>query len=354
MSDGRWQHCVSHRGQEAEAFIREYLGSPDRGGVLFVGGAGFDPRSARILRVLAASNPPRLRGIFLREERPNPDAILTERAVANVAAMEALVPDSRVVAIDVFADDGAVVGGLNAVNAVREAGFDGIGVVVIDFSALSVGVAFPLTRFVYESARDGHVDVEVHVVVMDQPTTDGRIRREAHDTARYVTGFTGTAGLTESRGQAKLWLPQLVEHRQTTLRRIYAMVEPDDVCPILPFPSSNPRRADALLEHYAEDLESAWEVTPHNLVYADEKNPLDLYRAILRIDDFRARVFHELGGAQTVLSPMANKALSIGAFMAAVERDFPVAYVEAEAYRLVQEEEPDGGDPGEIIHVWLH
>jgi len=122
----------------------------------------------------------------------------------------------------------------------------------------------------------------------------------------------------------------------------------------LPFPATNPRTPDELIEHYEEELRS-WDVDARNIMYAAEADPLDLYRMILTIDEGRRRVFEALGGSLTILSPVGNKALAIGALMAALDRDFPVAYVEAISYtvdfaKMKQQRKRDG----EIVHVWLN
>ena len=82
---------------------------------------------------------------------------------------------------------------------------------------------------------------------------------------------------------------------------------------------------------------------------------LDLYRTILRIDDARKPVFEEIGRSQLILSPMGNKALSLGVLMAALERDFAVVSVESIAYNVdftVLNSAP--ASSGELVHIWLH
>jgi hypothetical protein len=100
-------------------------------------------------------------------------------------------------------------------------------------------------------------------------------------------------------------------------------------------------------------MESGWQVDPRNIVYADEKSPLDLYRAILRIDDARKIIFEGIG-SHIVLSPIGSKLLSMGALLAAVERDFPVIYVEAIAYKvdfaLLEKRRQESGT---LVHLWL-
>jgi hypothetical protein len=116
-----------------------------------------------------------------------------------------------------------------------------------------------------------------------------------------------------------------------------------------------------LIEVYQEELQLddqnvSWHVDARDLVYADEKSPVDLYRSILRIADARSRVFEEVGGSQIILSPLGSKALSLGALMAALDRDFTVMYVEAIGYTVdyamldALSSEPQG----DLVHLWLH
>jgi hypothetical protein len=149
-------------------------------------------------------------------------------------------------------------------------------------------------------------------------------------------------------------LPQLVPQHKTTFDLIYTLVDPNDTCPILPFPGKNLRAPDLLIQEYANQLQNVWRVDPRNLVYADEGNPLDVYRSILLLDSARARVFQKNRQSQLILSPLGSKLLSIGALMAAIERGFPVVYVEALEYRVdFQQLETSRNEPGPLVHLWL-
>ncbi|MCE9583818.1 MAG: hypothetical protein K8T20_15150, partial [Planctomycetes bacterium] len=324
----RWGRCVSHRGEDAANFLREFFATNDRR-VLVIGGGGFDPRSTNVSEQLVAiAGLEKVRGFFLREERSAPHAELVERADKNVSRLRELIPTCGVVQIEVFAAGGVVVGGRRAVAAISDFNFDCVTDVVVDLSALSVGVAFPVVRHLLGLG----LKANIHVMVTDETNTDAAIVTTPSDSADTMAGFKGGFGLSEHEEAARLWLPQLVEGRRVILERIHAHVQPDDVCPILPFPADNPRRPDRLIAEYGEQFESVWHVDFHNIVYADEKNPLDLYRTILRLDELRERVFKDIGGSLTILSPMGSKVLAIGALLAAIERDFPVVHVEAVSY----------------------
>ena len=151
---------------------------------------------------------------------------------------------------------------------------------------------------------------------------------------------------------ARLWLPPLATGRRRALGRLHDFIDPHDTCPILPLPASNPRLGDTLAEEYLTELEDTWSVDTRNIVYADEGDPLDLYRTILRLDDLRQPVFAETGGSMLILSPLGSKVMALGALMAALERDLPVAHVESLGYDL-EASVPEQIYQPDLIHVWL-
>jgi hypothetical protein len=123
-----------------------------------------------------------------------------------------------------------------------------------------------------------------------------------------------------------------------------------EICPILPFPARSPRAVEELVEAYRVQIAEAWAVDDRDLLYAAEDDPLDLYRTILRIDALRGAAFQIEGGSMTVLSPLGTKAMALGALLAALERDLPIVYVEAQRYKIVHQ--PGAQEYG-LIHLWL-
>ena len=350
----RWDRCIHQRSNEVKRFVSEYLGAQGRRTVL-IAGAGFDPRAAVVCEFLARGIGPQIYGFLVREERPNPSYELIRRAEQNLKQMVCLIPKHDVRSVEVFAHDGAVVGGRQIVGIVHELDLHRVTDVVVYLSALSMGISFPLVRHLLERVQRGLPSFNLHLMVTDEPATDDEIATIGCDMAGTVHGFKGRWGLDESIDTAKLWLPQLVRGQRMTLERIRAFVDPHDVCPILPFPARSPRLADELIAYYAQEFENSWQVDARNIVYAAENNPLDLYRTILRIDDARKRVFEGIGGSLIVLSPIGSKVLAVGALMAAIERDFPVVYVESIEYSVdFNMIEQNRHESGEMVHIWLH
>lgn len=346
----RWDPCISHRGSQVSAFINDYFVSVDRQ-VFLVAGAGFDPRSTSVSSQLATACA-NLRAVFLRENRPNPAPALLQCAEGNTKLLAASIAEHQVVEVDIFGLDGAVIGGRSAVRALGSQDFNGITDVVIDISALSVGTSFPIIRYFVERAERCLGPANIHIFVAHEPELDARIRSVPSDTPSHVHGFKGGSTLDSLSSAARLWLPQLAPGRRTALARLFDFVEPHDTCPILPFPARNPRLADELAQDYLQELESSWTVDTRNIVYADESDPLDLYRTILRLDDRRKPVFAGAGGSLVVLSPLGSKVMALGALMAALERDLPVAHVEPISYSLEGVAQGVITSPN-LFHVWL-
>jgi hypothetical protein len=352
MRTRRWDPCVDHRGQETVRFFREYFAAPHRSCCL-VAGAGFDPRSTITTEILAAALGDRLSAVFLREERPTPSPKTIASAARNVEVLRRLVPSAVFESIEVFAPDNAVVVGRNAVEKMRGHSYQSATDLVVDMSALSIGTSFPVVRYLLEYVESRLPEVvNLHVVVASLPEMDERRRRVSNDVPSLVHSFHGTLRLHSNAGNAKLWMPQLSIPKRDALDRIFASESFHDVCPILPFPSRNPRTADVIIEHFLDQLERSWGVDSRNFVYASEEDPLDVYRTILEIDEQRRPVFERLGSV-VVLSPVGSKAVALGSLMAAIERSLPVVYVEALEYALAPKETM-AAQEAEVLHVWIH
>lgn len=346
----RWDPVISNQGDAAEAFFRGYFGSSSRH-VLLVCGGGFDPRSPRFAKLLDEIGVART-GLLIRETRL-PDPALKPAADSNVAELRAALPNHSEVEIQIF-DQNAVVGGRNVVKKIQSYELSNFTDVIVDLSALSVGTAFPLIRFFVE-VHDDHLREappwNLHVVAVHNSSLDNSIRGTSSYEPDYIHGFKGDANLSASSEAARLWLPQLAPGLTNPLASLHKFIRPDDTCPILPFPSSDPRAGDDLLNEYDEQLSSSWEFDSRNVLLAAEDDPADLYRALVTLNSLRSEVFRTTGGSRLFLSPLGSKVTALGALMAALEEDLPVAYVEAGGYSYSADSHP--AEPGELIHVWL-
>lgn len=361
MGSNRWENCVAHYDNEVQSFFKEHFSDEKRTCIL-IGGAGFDPRSAELVKHLSGLLGQRLRAHLVKEERPEPDPELVRRADDNLKAIKGYCKNLKVEEINIFAEDNAVVGGRNIIRSLSGIALENFTDVVIDMSALSMGVSFPIVSYVYERVRTLEGNINVHLAVISNPELDALITSAPNDRVSDVRGFDRRQLFGED-DKALLWLPQPSESKQNVLRMIHTDVSPHDTCPILPFPSEDPKKGDRIAYNVFDSihtdwggpLENDWGLDPKNFVYADERKPLDIYRTILRIDDERTPVFETFGGSIIILSPLGSKIPAIGALMAALERKFPVVYVEALAYNVdwIRAEAVQSSN-SRIAHVWLY
>ncbi|MEZ6131215.1 MAG: hypothetical protein R3C59_21280 [Planctomycetaceae bacterium] len=171
----RWAQCIHHRAGDADQFVRDYFGRDDRQ-VLIIGGAGFDPRSRRIPETLAEVCSGRLRGLFIREERPNATDALRSQAEANDIEIRKAIPSTEIFSVEVFDIDNAPIGGRRATKMLHDRiKLEQITDVVLDCSALSSGVMFPIAKYCFEATRKQGIGTNFHVVVIDDPDTDAAI-----------------------------------------------------------------------------------------------------------------------------------------------------------------------------------
>jgi hypothetical protein len=351
-----WEHCLVHLDDKVASFIQEYFGRSDRH-CLLVAGAGFDPRSVKVAAMMSGAMGGRLSAFVIREERGNPDTTLLRRADQSEAVLRRLIADIQVAPIDVFASDGAVIAGQRIVQALQKVSFPSqLTDIVIDVSAMSIGVSYPASAFLLQLCEKMGQKVNFHLMIASDPELDARIYGEPAERISIVKGYDGNYGQTGDDPVAAIWLPQLSHRCGTALTKLSVDDEYYNICPILPFPSRDPRRVDDLLNEYVPELHQAWDVGPRDLIFASEKNPVDMYRTLSVLKKRYDKTVSGIYTPQMVVSPLGSKVMATGAMMAAIEHKLTVKYVEALRYEF--ESAPAGaveqGDLDLLVHVWLH
>ena len=297
----------------------------------------------------------RLTTLLFKEQRPEFTQEQVKRASENQRKLASKLSNIVIEPIDILSKDLSVIGGRTAVNRFKKVLTNDYTDVVVDMSALSSGIGFPLTRYALKEWAEPNTQYRnLHLLLAGHPTVDQSVHAMPLDKSREIFGFKGQFGLASTSEAAKLWLPQLAYDQTSALNRIYNDIRPHDVCPILPFPSRDPRVGDKLLENFNSEILDTWEVTPKNVIFAAEGNPLDLYRTVLRINIERAAVFKKTDGSQLILTPTGSKALALGALMAAIELDLHVRYVESIGYDVCWETVDNVEENEfELLHLWL-
>jgi hypothetical protein len=190
-------------------------------------------------------------------------------------------------------------------------------------------------------------------MIVSNPELDDLISSVPSSRISPVKGFAPDIGMS-SLEVAQIWIPQLARGRASTLTQIGAT--PGNwykICPVLPFPARNPRRADDLLTEYQNELVNEWEIDPRDIVYASEKNPLDCYRTLSTLKQRFDRTMDGTYEPRMVLSPLGSKVLAAGAMMAAIEHGMSVQYVETESYDFSATKSSPGEPTDMLVHLVL-
>ncbi len=348
-----WANSITNFDEEVEAFVKDYFVDQKKK-CLLVAAAGFDPRSIRIASMLADVMNDRLTALFIREERASPDTNLVEKAEKNAAKLSKIIPKSSFLDVNIFAEDGAPIGGSQIVSLLGDDPFDeDITDVILDLSALSIGVGFPAAKLLLIECEK-KVDCSFHLMIVSNPELDDNISVVPYDHPTPVKGFSGQSIGYSTIDPACMWIPQLARGRKRSLTKIRLSIgECYKICPILPFPARNPRRSDDLLSEYESELVNDWEVDPRDIVYVSEKNPLDSYRVLSTLKKRFDQTVKGTYEPHMILSPTGSKVMAAGALMAAIEHDVTVQYIETEEYHFDLEVDFGHQQSDMIVHVFL-
>lgn len=365
-SELRWSNYFLRHGEEFYVFWKEYLQGNERN-ILFILGQGFDPRMCFGFEALLEAGGSGRRDCVVIEfdEGPNSPSIKHSNLLEeNKVKLDQLIKDrgTKIIKkVRMWSDDGRRVGSSNAANVfIGLSDFFNYTDIIIDISALPRGIYFSLIGkilYLLDSNNGKGASVpNFYVIVSENAELDRRIKDEGiDDVAYYVHGFAGDLETEATPNVPKVWIPILGEEQGVQLERIYNLVIPDEICPVFPSPSVDPRRGDNLLIGYREYLFDQLLVEPRNIIYAAEQNPFDVYRQIHRTVQHYNEALKPLGGCKVAISALSSKLLSIGALLSAYELknaglSVGIANIEAQGYQLEGETE---FIKTELFTLWL-
>lgn len=165
--------------------------------------------------------------------------------------------------------------------------------------------------------------VNFQVLVAEDAKLDGEIRAEdpSNDLV-LIPGFSSALQAESVQDWPLVWFPVLGENRANQLQKIIdsALIPPlAEVCPVLPHPSKDPRRADNLLVEYRGPLFDSRRTPTSNILYAHESHPFEAYRQLLSAMRRYQNSMKIMGGCRLVMTPLGSKLITLGAGLACFE-----------------------------------
>jgi hypothetical protein len=279
-------------------------------------------------------------------------AEIDDLAAGRVEQLRAVAKNSMEVKdVQILASDWAAVGGRNACLQVqswleKKAYTD----VVVDATGMSRCTAFPIVKLLFQLSQG--TDLRVHLLVGDSERTASHVRSVSNDRADWVHGFAGSSETDEGIDALSLWIVQLSERAGGQLATMFKQLgTPEEVCPVLPFPATNPRRADQLLFEHREYWQRDWVETPMSFIRAHESDPMDVFRSIGRLHEGRREALMGPGlMSQTILSPVGRRLPGVGMLLAALSYELPIFFLETVGYHVTGP--LDSGVEGVPTHRW--
>jgi len=345
----RWGTYVEEVGPALVDLLRQRSAHRDKTKrVCLILGRGFDPRMLVGLEMLRqVFSPMEIAVIVLVfDEGPTSPSRKYDAFVQdNLAKLESIIPNEQIEErqVTMFSAEGRRITSRSAEAAFRSPSeLQQFSDIFVDVSSLPRTVYFPVVaKLLY--LLDGMADPgspNLFVLVSENAALDRCIVEEGIDEdAGYIHPFRGGVDRESTAGIPRVWFPLLGESQHLQLTRIHDLIIPAEICPLLPSPSIDPRRADNLVTEYREILFERLRVETRNFIYASETNPFEVYRQLRRSILHYSDALKPLGGSNAVISANSSKLLSVGALLAAYELkraeiDIAIAHVETHGYTV--------------------
>jgi len=286
----------------------------------------------------------------------------------NVEDLEALCGASRISTLDIRIG-GPAVGNTTSTstrNAIQDAGgLEAYDDVVVDISAMPRMVALTtIAKLIYDldelESNTGR-SINLHVTTAESVSTDLKTQQGTlSENVTTVAGFSGHLTAQGTENVPRVWFPVLGENQTDRLIKIQDKLDPDEICPVVPFPSREPRRGDEIINQHRQVLFDDFQAEPRNILRASEYNPFEAYKQLFAAMDRYRRALKELGGCKAFVSPVSSKLLSVGALLAcydhlhgsvaASQLRVGIPYVETAVYG---DPVVDGVIQSELYAMWI-
>lgn len=325
MKSSKWSPYLFHQGEEElVGFWNKHFKSAECRKILFIIGKGFDVRMNNILKLLV--NPLyniSLECIVIDYPREN-DVEYLEVVTQNFNDFKVLLSMIEKASFKLLThqinNDNAEQISSTFAKDIMKIDFSAYTDILMDISAIPRGLYFPLINALYAKIKK-IPSTNFFVLVSENVEIDKEIKEQSYsDNVSYLHGFSSAINKQSNHDKIKIFYPLLGENKAIALQKIYDEVNPHDACPVIPFPSKNPRRTEDLLTEYHKDLRTKYLIERQNILYGHERNPFELYQLLMNSISSYEETMNILNGCIFVIGIMTSKLLSIGALLVGLEK----------------------------------
>jgi hypothetical protein len=327
----QWNDAIHLKGGSLEDSWKQRL--EQKRDILVICGLGWDPRMTTLLSVLKDFGGSGLRHLHLINYRPSPsfESPYKKFINKNIAEKEKLGANwinETEIPIITRKEDYRYAGDDEISKFYMGCDISQYSEILVDISALPKSLYFTLLLILVKRCKRINKGINLHVIACQDVDLDNQII-ESTDDLRYLKGFAGKMRSVSKENLPGIWAPILTGNSTIVLRKLHEYLQPKDIYPVLPFPSRNIRSDDDLLMDYHSIFVDEWNLNPLNIIYAAEDDPLDIYRSLMNLYDQQLEALSRLGGISMIFSCLSSKISSIGAFMAAFEKEKEIAVAHA-------------------------
>lgn len=362
----RWDPYSLASDLEFDVFWKRHLAQRQRR-LLLVVGKGFDVRALETARRLHALGADVDVWLLAFHNGQDDSALRRQRTDENAEGLGKLFPEDRVKEVSInlggaFEDPIASRTTYEQILAAGDAmAYDDV---VVDISAMPRMVAMTsvaVLLYWLDHPPEGNRCVNLHVTTAESVTADlGAGQGSLRDQVSFVRGFSGELTALTTKDLPNVWFPVLGENQRDRLDKIHQKVTPDEICPVVPFPSRSPRRGDEIIYEHRELLFDTFQVEPRNILLACEYNPFEAYKQVFEAMDRYRLALNVLGGCKAFVSPLSSKLLSIAVLLACYDHLYGqisgkrlkvgIPYVETATYA---DPVQNPNDPFELYSMWI-
>jgi hypothetical protein len=190
--------------------------------------------------------------------------------------------------------------------------------IVIDISAMTKALSFCLINRINKIKSK---EQKLYIVVTENSIYDDMIMPKiVENSAEYLPGFKTFTFSSVSDEDATIWFPALGQNSKEAFRIINDFVTPDEICPILPFPSVRIDRAESILRNMGEMLFRDNQVDKRNIILVPEESPLLVCKKLCQTINYYDKALNIDGKKKIkfVFSSQTSKLIDLGILLALI------------------------------------
>ena len=362
----RWNDYFLRKNTEYDQFWNEYLKSTHN--ILFILGSGFDFRMCIGIESILKKDVNGLRDCMLinfHEGKNSPSKDFRHEVDENKAKLQEIIKSKAELferEIIMENEEGHRIGPREATNIFKDfSDFEKYSDIILDISSLPMNVYLPLLgKILYIIDRQKSKKINLHVIVAENTIADKAIKKAGlADRADFLYGFPGNLDIVSKEDEPTVWIPVLGESQELQIKLIDDKINPQEICPVLPSPSVNPRRGDNLLLEYREIILNKLNIETQNIIHGAEQNPFELYRQIQKTIEHYRDALEPIGKSKFALSSLSSKLMSLGVFFVAYEEGLSkkgnvgIVYVESKGYSMKKTLEAAKPENIDLFSLWV-